>query len=466
MTSTLAVGRVSTLEKLRLIEPFLASQRKTTAAGNAGGTTFECDHLGYRPDDMFNDVAWAILPQGPTGSSTLEVQRAKDFDQDDGSGNSIVTVYDAFSAQVQNAVDMYISPVHPESLRLALNNATSKIYPWAFIPRKYHHISNSRVFNGFWDFWKTSALPEWWKVSHADLVPSQHTEQAYHGEYSLKLVEGGGNARYLASDPVSPSYLQRDAGEKITLHALMYVESASSLGVSIQNGSGIGTIVYHSGTPGWEEVETAETTLVEGRPGTPIEFHINVAANKTGYVGPVWTEGGQEIEVIHIPPQFRRTPNVVSITGSSWPTRREDFHRLSGFETANRYPAVHPTNGAVMGNTLRFGPRDLTTTPSLMRLEGEDYIEEATVETDVYAVEAPLDELLWIEAIIELKNGLAQQLGSGGAALERQLAIDWMQERERLLDQPAFQMTPTPKVVQPMFGPPAFGGGGFGPDDR
>ena len=465
MTSALSAARVAVLEKVRAIEPVLSASRKTTAVGLSAGTTVQCDLLNYRADDAYNDTHWAILPKGPTGSGSLEVSRIKDFDQLDGSSNTVITVYEAFSAQVATGVDFYVSTIHPETIRIALNNATSKVYPWAFIQRRMHHVTNSRVMNGFWDFWKTTALPEWWKVSNADLVPSQDTAQPFHGEYNLKLVNGG-TARYLASDPVSSSYLQRDAGETITLHAMIYAESANTGGISIQHGSGIESIVYHSGTPGWEEVLTAEVTLVEGRPGTPIEWHLNMAASGTAYFGPVWTEGGQEIEVLFIPPQFRRAPSFITEARTGWPGNREDFTELSGWRTQSYHPATHPTADPVIGNVIRFDDARMSTNPRLLVLEGEDYIEEATVETDVYAVDAPFDELLWISAIMELKMGTAQMVGSGGAAVQAQLALDWELELKRLMEQPAFGMTSAPKTVQPMFGPPVMGRAYYGADDR
>lgn len=465
MTSALSAARVAVLEKVRAIEPVLPASRKTTAAGNAGGTTVQCDLLNYRADDAFNDTHWAILPQGASGSGSLEVSRVKDFDQLDGSSNTVITVYEAFSAQVSNNVDFYVSTIHPETLRTALNNATSRIYPWAFIQRRLSHVSNSRVMNGFWDFWESSTLPQWWKKSNSALTLSQGVTQPYHGQYNLRAVADG-SARYIATDPPSPSYLQRDHGQKITLHAMISAIAASAGGVSIQDGNGVGAIVYHSGTAGWEEVVTAETTLQRGTPASPIEFHLDVGASATVDFGPVWTEGGQEIEVIYMPPQFRRAPAIIREAQASWPSSVEDFQTLSGWEMQSGYPATHPSNSAVVGNNVFFNDVRMSTSPHLMSIEGEDYIEEATLETDVYAVDPPYDELLWIEAIIEMKMGTAQMIGSGGAALEAQLARDWEAARSRLADQPAFAMTPAPKVVMPMFGPPVSGSPMYGPDNR
>ena len=465
MTSALSVARTSVLGKLRAIEPVLPASRVTTAAGNAGGTTIQCDLLNYRADDTYNDTHWAILPNGASGSGALEVSRVKDFDQLDGSSNTIITVYEAYSAQVASGVAFYVSTIHPETIREALNNATSKIYPYAFIPRVHHHITNSRVMNGLWDSWDSTTLPTWWKKSNAALTLSQETTQPWHGKYGVKAVTDG-SARYIATDPINPSFQQRDSGEKITLHAMIYAESASSGGVSIQDGAGVGTIVYHSGTAGWEEVQTAETTLVAGRPGTPIEHHLDIAASKTVYFGPVWTEGGREIEVLYMPHTFRRAPSNIQQSARSWPSNREDFYALKGWRVQSSYPGTHPTAANAISNVVRFDSVNMATEPYLMAIEGEDYIEEATLETDVYAVDAPYDELLWITAIIEIKMGTAQMVGSGGARVEAQLALDWSAARTELLNQPALQMTAAPKTVQPMFGPPIVGRGSYGPDDR
>lgn len=466
MTSALSAARTAVLGKLRSIEPVLPASRVTTAAGNAGGTTVQCDLLNYRADDTYNDTHWAILPNGASGSGTLEVSRVKDFDQLDGSSNTIITVYEAYSAQVSSGVAFYVSTIHPETVREALNNATSKIYPYAFIPRVHHHVSNSRIMNGMWDSWDSATLPTWWKKSNAALTLSKGVTQPWHGKYNLHAVADSGAARYIATDPINPSFQQRDAGEKITLHAMISAIAGSSGGVSIQDGAGVGAIVYHSGVAGWEEVVTAERTLSAGTPANPIEYHVDFAASATVDVGPVWTEGGGEIEVLYMPHTFRRAPSNIQQSSSSWPSNREDFYALKGWRVQSSYPGTHPTAVNAINNVVRFDDAPMDTSPYLMSIEGEDYIEEATLETDVYAVDAPFDELLWITAIIEIKMGTAQMVGSGGARVEAQLALDWTGARAELLNQPALSMTAAPKTVQPMFGPPVVGRGYSGADDR
>jgi hypothetical protein len=463
MTSALSAARVSVLEKLRAIEPVLPASRVTTAAGVAGATTVQCDLLNYRADDTYNDTHWAILPQGPTGSGVLEVSRVKDFDQLDGSNNSVVTVYEAFSAQVQSGVSFYLSTIHPESIRLALNNATSKLYPWAFIPRVGYHVSNSRVHNGFWDYWDSASAPTWWKKSNAALTLSKGVAAPYYGKQNLKAVADAGAARYISTDPIMPSFQQRDIGDTITLHAMIYAVAASAGGVSIQDGTGVKPIVYHSGASGWEEVVTAEVVISGGTPSSPIEYHLNVAASATVEFGPVWTEGGGEMEVLYMPPQFRRTPATVREASQAWPANRSDLSAITGFQTQSSFPATHPTNNAVIGNVVTFD--NMTLTPHLMSIEGEDYIEEATLETDVYAIDAPFDELLYMTAIVELKMGTAQMVGSGGAAVEAQLARDWQESIDMLKNSPAFSMTAAPRTVQPMFSTPA-SRVSYGPRDR
>ena len=110
----------------------------------------------------------------------------------------------------------------------------------------------------------------------------------------------------------------------------------------------------------------------------------------------------------------------------------------------------------------------MTKTPHLMAIEGEDYIEEAALETDVYAINAPFDELLFMTAIVELKMGTAQMVSSGGAAVQAQLALDWQGAIDSLLAQPAFSMTAAPRAVQPMFSPAGRRShyGNYGPSDR
>ena len=88
---TLKASRVGLLDMVHAVEPRLA--QTTTGTGNAGGTTFEVNSLGNWPDNSFIDTHWAVLPNGYNGSSALETAVVSDFDQADGSGDTIVTVH-------------------------------------------------------------------------------------------------------------------------------------------------------------------------------------------------------------------------------------------------------------------------------------------------------------------------------------------------------------------------------------
>lgn len=460
MPPSLTAARKNVLVMLKAFEPLLPATPVTTSAGNAGGTTAFINTLAYRPDDSFENTHWLVLPDGPSGTGSLEVQRISGFDQADGSGNTEVTVSEAFTAQVASGVEAYVSPVHPELVRLALNAAGKKIWPHAHVPRRYHHITKSRVFNGSFDFW-TGTLPEWWVRSNSGLTVTKDYD-AYFGDQCVKLVADGTN-RYLSTQPVLPSLLNELDTYSITLHAMIRATVASKIGVSISDGAGDGATVYHTGTGAWAEVITAARTMVPGRPATPLEFRVHCLASATGWVGPVWTEGGPDQLFIPLPPAFRRGPSRLSIDAREWPTHRNDLGEYGDFEVVSRYPAADRAGTLTIGNTVRL-PRGLSVSPRLVVMEGEDYISDASAEADVYEVDSPFDELLYLAAIIEIKRQIADSPASGVQGLQQALKRDWQSDYDALLKQ--LKMPRAPVTMGAGLGPPGVGRRAAWSDER
>lgn len=458
---TLANGRIALLSKLGAIEPRLPTARVTSASGST--TRAQINTLGNRPDNSFVDTHWLILPGGYDGSSDLEVQRISAFDQDDGSGNTNVDVYEAFAGTVQSGVTAYISPIHPEDVRLALNNAAPRLYlDGITVPRRYHHLTGSRVWNGFWDYWD-SGLPIWWSKSNAALTVAQLTSVPYYGDYGLTLTADG-SARYLVSAPITPALLNELGGSSITLHAMIWASGSSSVGISMSDGAGDGDTAYHSGGSSWEEIITDARTIVAGEPGGTLEWRLHVAAGITGYFGPVWTEGGPRQEFVPVPPRFRRGPRLIEESGVGWPSFKGDFQTLQDWRVQSRYPAIDSAGTVSHGHLVRFDP-PLTQGRHVQMWTGEDYVSEATSETDVYEMDAPQDELLYAAAIIELKEARKELLQSGITQLEAQLALDWEDKYAKLLDSTRATSIKAPVVLTPYLGPPSMAGW-HGPDDR
>lgn len=456
---TLTAIRSDMLEAMQAIEPRFTGDRVTTGAGTSA-TTSQINALGHRKDNSFIDTHWLIFPDGPDGSGVMEAQLISAFDQADGSGDTIITVHESYSAQPSNGIAAYISRIHPEDIRIALNRAVGDLYPDVYVPRRWNHVTNSWVWNGFWDFWDKAVEPTplWWAVSDALLTTSKEVD-GYFGNYSLKLVADGAGARYLKYQPQMPALLNRLDTQAITLHAMVYATSASEGGVSISDGAGNGSTVFHDGDSKWTEVISAERTMAEGRPGSPIEFRLHAALSATVRFGPVWTEGGEDAEYIPVPPEFRRGPSRIGVSGTEWPSHKENLRAHDGFQLRDVHPAIDRTGDVSVGHMV-----DLTTKPTakrLMVLEGEDYLSQATLETDAYELTAPRDELLKARAMFYLKFSLAQQVGTGAAGIQRALAQDWESIYDRLLEQDGMRMKRVPIALGGGLGPPGDGMSSF-----
>lgn len=451
MTITLNQAMIATLGKLQAVEPRQAVGRLVTGGGGSD-TEIQINGLGYRIDDSFVDTHWLVLPEGHDGASLLEAQRVSGFDQDDGSGNTVVTVSEPFSDTVNGGTEAYVSPVHPQDLIDALNNAAPMLYPFVAVPRRYHHVNASRAFNGFFDFWR-SGQPEWWSLSNVGLTLTRDPH-AYFGESSVKLVADG-SERYIYTNAPNHNLLNELAGHEITFHAYLWADTASKIGVRIRDGGGAQTTVYHDGDSKWQQISTAQRTIVTGTPSDPIRFEIVIAASATGYASVAWTTGGPAQEILPIPPQFRRGPSSIRTSHDDWPTfKRETDERE--FRLEQHYPTYNASGTIVSGNVAHFevpsqGKR-------LLYLAGEDYLSEATNQDDVYELDAPLDELLYVAAIVEIKQAMGQDAGSGSAEFQLALKRDWEATLEKMLDRPAMRVTHPGVSMKPMFSGPGYGG--------
>ncbi len=455
-------ARPKLLGKIAAIEPRLPADQVTSGTGNAGGTTAKINTLGTWQDDYFNDTHWLVLPNGPTGSGVLEVQAVTDFDQDDGSGNTIVTAAEAFSAQVASGVTAYLSNVHPEDVRRSMNIATSTIFPNIYVPRRYHHVSGSWAYNGFWDLW-VSGVPAFWKVSASGLTVSE-LNVPYFGRRGVKLVadqSGPYTFEYMAPYPALLNILE---GESISFHCIMHAAAASKGGVLITDGAGAGAEVQHDGDSVWAEVQTAAQTITQATPTQHISFKINVAASATVYLGPAWTEGGPTQTDVLIPDVFRRAPASVGMEGNAWPDHRQEFSSESDWEMRTAYPAADPDGTVHQSRVVHF-PNGLTS-KRLMVFEGEDYLSEGSVETDVYEMESQHEQLFYTLGIVNLKESLGELLGSGSEEFQARLARNWMQIYLGMLKQPGQRMVRKPVALGPQISGGAVLWGSFtGPDD-
>lgn len=446
---TLKVARAAMLGKINAIEPKISALQVTSAVGST--TTAKINGLGYRPDNSFKDTHWLVLPNGPSGSGILETQVVSAFDQDDGS-NTVVTVSDVFTGIVQSGVTAYVSPINPEDIKDALNSAAGLIFPAVYVPRRYHHIQGSRAFNGVWDFWE-SGLPVWWSKSDSALTVNQKSTTPYAGVYYPELVADG-SARYLGSDPIDVALLQELAGQSVTFHCLMLTSSAADGGVTIRDGGGVQTTVDSAGGGAWEEVVTAARTIVTGVPTDPIEFRINVAASTTIQLGPCWTEGGRGQTRVPLPGIFKRAPNNISISSRLWPdTLQDERSRLQNWSPTDEYPALDDDGTAFMGHTVEFRTR-LPESARWMTMRGEDYLTEASLESDIYEIDQSRDEIFYFRAIAELKRELGELVGNGVAEVQRRLAIDWDDLYDKEVARFGMKMARVPSSIRPMFSGP------------
>lgn len=441
-TTALSVARTGVLGKVEAIFPRIAAQRVTSAAGNSSGTTAYLNSLGNYPDDFFEDSHWFILPNGPLASAvgSLEARLITDFDANDGTGNTVITTREPFSAAVANGVSAYLSPIHPETLRAALNTASQSLYPAVITYRQMHHIGGSRAWNGMWDYWDANNVPLWWSKSNSLMTIAKLTEP-YYGQWGVTITADGAGARYLKSTPDNPALLNELAGNSVVLHALIRSTVASRIGISVSDGAGDGATVFHDGDGTWQEIVTAARTIAVGRPSSPIEWRLHALTSATGSIGPVWTTGGPDQRRIPlVPGRFKRAPTTVKQMGDTWPTFVEIPRENHDWHPESRSPQVNAAGSVSVGHDIVFNGVDMPANEKLMTFEGYDYLTEAAAESDVYEIDGEHLEAMYALALAEVSRGLANQPGGGATSLYMLFASDWGAVAQGKIGETGFRM--------------------------
>jgi hypothetical protein len=122
----------------------------------------------------------------------------------------------------------------------------------------------------------------------------------------------------------------------------------------------------------------------------------------------------------------------------------------------DHYPAIDSQNVDDIANVVVFD-NPLPTTPKWMTFHGEDYMSEATIETDVFEVNFPRTNLFYMRAVVELKKDLGELVGSGVAEAQRRLGEDWEAAYDKEASRVGMTMPRVPSALRPMFSGPAGG---------
>lgn len=455
MSTTLDNARRKLLSRLHAIQPRGDARQVTSAAGNVGGTTAIVNALGQYPDDSFIDVAYLVLPTGPTNSSgSLEYQVISAFDQADGSGNTTVTTSEAFSAQVASGQDCYVSMLNPDDVLDALNYAAAQVFPDIFTPRVYNHITDSRVFNGLFDFWDSATVPTFWSYADSSALTVSKDTSPWLGQYGVKLVASAAGAQFIRFRPPFPSLLNELDGESITLHAMIYATAANKGGVTIADGDGDGATVYHTGDSTWQEVVTAARTITEGDISQQIEWRLNCAASATVRFGPAWTEGGPRQRDILLPDAFKRGPSRIRQRSTDMPSHLRPADPIGGWSLEEFYPATSQAGTLYSDKVLRNEDYFGVSGPKILEMWGEDYLAQCSSESDVYEIDPPRDDAFYCKAAAYLKAQAGQLQNASGSEFAQAMSYDWESRYNSMMKQPGMRMKRQPVTLEPFLGRP------------
>lgn len=247
----------------------------TTSNGDSTGTTLVDTALKAKHDDWITDGAYDMLTSG-----TYDEEERKILKLDNDAGTLTML---AHGGQIVSSVTYRIHRLFTASeKRLALIDAAKRTYPHIFTEvRDESMVSGNWLKDGSFEIWTASDDLTYWTASSVTLTQTTDSPYYKHGKTSCKL---SGTAGYVYQSISEWDDLKRLAGKTVTFTVQGYSTAASSLRLSIYDGTTTTNSDYHDGDSAWTE-DTAPltvTAVIQDNP-TAIQFRINYASG-TAYV--------------------------------------------------------------------------------------------------------------------------------------------------------------------------------------
>lgn len=275
-TSTRAVLRV-------LVENNLGgasfTARTCTAQGGAAGATLIDSGLGSKGTDYYKGW-WAVLPNGPTGSSSAYEAREINTSV---TTTGVLTPYTAFTGQIANAQSYELHRYDPAQIHQAINEAIEELFSKLSIPLLDESlIVDNLLTNG--DFESTiagGAHPSWTNVGSPTVTAE--TSRIWHGAQAAKVVAGGSAGQMTQTPTIN---INEVTGKSAKLGAMIYCTAASTARIRLDwDGSNFENESYHTGADQWERFELSGSIPSTA---TQVKAILETIANGTAYFDSTW----------------------------------------------------------------------------------------------------------------------------------------------------------------------------------
>ena len=250
----------------------------TSAAGNAGGTTMVDVSLAGTGNDRFEGW-WVVIT---SGTSDGEIREISDFVSSSGT----ITVREAFSAQIANAVTFELHRYNPLTIHNALNEAMKECYGLGhlFIQRRDESIvADNLLLNSDFETFAAGNFTSW-TLAGAGASVAQSTSIFWHGADAAAVTAGAGAAAtYSQAVNASPgnANIYRPGARAFTFKAWVYATAATIARLQATDGTDTVSSEYHTGNDGWELLSV---TLSPGSNIGTVTVRLQVAAGGTGRI--------------------------------------------------------------------------------------------------------------------------------------------------------------------------------------
>ena len=392
----------------------------TTSDGAADGTTLVDTALKAKANDWVTDEAWVMLTEEPTGGATSLYEERKLSSLSNTAGTLTVL---AFGEKVVSGIDYQAHRLFsPSEKRLALISAARTTFPWLFAEvRNESKTSGNWLLNGDVEIWALSTYPDYWRVSAVTATATTTAKLFRRGSTSCKL---SGAAGYLYQDWTLVDDLKELRGQTATFSAKGWSDTASSLRLSVNDGTTTTYSTYHPGNSAWTD-ENGGTWYVSANissTATDVAFRVyRDSATSTDYIDDLRVTCGYYDKVYIGDLSLARTrPHRVSYQYESL-RFQEPWNNVRNFR-------VDSDNYLYLPDV----PRDC-----ILRIEGLGYLDylvsgaSSTAWTATIAVDDPQLKILTAEAVLYLHRQMVfPNNTSGDEKLWAEGYKRWMGELE------------------------------------
>ena len=410
----------------------LSDYWSSTTTGAGSTTTLVDSALLAKANDWVTDNTTSFLIEEPTGSAAIYDERK--ISSLDNTTGTLTTL--AFAAAPGTGIDYEIHRLFsPSEKRLALVAAARRIYPQLF-QEIYDEtlVSGNWLKDGSFEKWSSSSALSFWTGATVTLTQTTTAGYFRHGTTSCKLSGATGTlVQKWVAGTADFDDLKELRGESVTFTLAAWCDTASSLRISINDGTTTTYSDYHAGNSAWADDDSPMTvTQAISATATGVTLTVHYTTGAIAYIDDARVIGGvrTRLYIGHLG-LSRNQPHQVSIKqGNRWVTTRDCVVDIDGYL---HLPVFYPPDCS-------------------LRIRGIGYLDflvsgaASTAWTATVALDQPQIEILIAEAALYLYTIMSLPNFETGTRKEYQEALGfWQQERDRRISK--FGMRAPPATI-------------------